>query len=154
MIKEILKRGALSFAISAFCGLLINLLIDLIAHAAGATGFCSIAPDFIALFPTTAMAAYVNILLYGVIGSTFAMMTFVYDLEKIGFVIQSIIYCLVTGTVCMLITILLWQLHRHPEALIFTLFGYLAAHVIMIVIQYRTLKKDISVINNELEVKL
>ncbi len=154
MIKEILKRGAISFAISSFAGLIINLLIDVTASAMGAEDFCSISPDFRALFPTTAMAAYFNILLYGLIGATFAVMTFIYELERIGFVIQSIIYCLVTGGVCLLITILLWQLHRHPEALIFTLFGYLAAHVIMIVIQYRTLKKDISVINNELEVKL
>ena len=151
MIKDIIKRGAISFAISSFAGLIINLMIDIIANAAGAEDFCSISPDFRAFFPTTALAAYVNILLYGLIGATFAMMTFIYELERIGFVIQSIIYCVVTGGVCMLITILLWQLHRHPEALIFTLLGYLAAHIIMIVIQYRTLKKDISVINTELD---
>ena len=151
MIKEILKRGAISFAISSFAGLMINLIIDLVADAAGAKDFCSISPDFMALFPTTALAAYVNILLYGLIGATFAMMTFIYEFERIGFVIQSIIYCLVTGGVCMLITVLLWQLQRHPEAFVSTCLGYLAAHVIMIVVQYRALKKDISVINTELQ---
>ena len=151
MIKDILKRGALSFAISSFAGLIINLLIDLIANLVGAKDFCSISPDFRAFFPTTALAVYVNILLYGLIGATFAMMTFVYELEKIGFVIQSIIYCIVTGTVCMLITVLLWQLQRHSEAFISTCIGYLAAHVIMIVIQYHALKKDISAINTELD---
>ncbi len=151
MIKGILKRGAISFAISSFAGLIINLLTDLIANAVGAEDFCSISPDFMAFFPTPVLAAYINILLYGLIGATFAMMTFVYEMEKIGFVIQSIIYCIVTGGVCMLITILLWQLQRHPEAFISTLLGYLAAHVLMIVIQYRALKKDISMINTELE---
>ena len=151
MIKEMLKRGAISFAISSFAGLIINMLIDLIANAAGAQDFCSISPNFRALFPTTALAAYVNILLYGLIGATFAMMTFIYELEWIGFVVQSIIYCLVTGSVYMLITILLWQLQRHPEAFISTCLGYLAAHMIMIVAEYRELKKDISVINTELD---
>ncbi|MBR5967828.1 MAG: DUF3021 family protein [Lachnospiraceae bacterium] len=151
MIKDILKRGAISFAFSAFAGLMINLIIDFVANAAGAKDFCSISPDFMALFPTAALAAYVNILLYGLIGATFAVMTFIYEFERIGFVIQSIIYCLVTGGVCMLITILLWQLQRHPEAFVSTCLGYLAAHVIMIVVQYRALKKDISVINTELQ---
>ncbi|MBP5608851.1 MAG: DUF3021 domain-containing protein [Lachnospiraceae bacterium] len=151
MLKETLKRGAISFAISAFCGLIINLLIDTIAHAIGAEDFCSISPDFLMLFPTTAMAVYANVLLYGVIGATFSMMTFVYDLEKIGFAVQSIIYFIVTSTVCLLITMLLWQLHRYPPALICSLAGYAVTHIIMFTISYRKLKNDINAINTELE---
>lgn len=151
MLKETLKKGAVSFALSAFCGLIINLIIDIVINATGHTGFCSISPDFLALFPTTAMAAYVNLLLYGVIGATFSMMTFVYDLEKIGFAFQSIIYFVVTSTVCILITTLLWQLHRYPAALISTLAGYAVTHVIMFTVSYRKLKNDIQEINTQLE---
>jgi hypothetical protein len=150
MIKETLKKGAKSFAIGSFSGLIVNLIIDLIVNAFGPKGFCSISPYFAEHFPTTAMAAYVNILLYGVIGATFAMMTVIYEFERIGFVIQSIIYFLVTGTVCILITILLWQLQKHPMALIFSLIGYAVTHVIMITIEYNTLKKDIKEINTSL----
>ena len=113
----------------------------------GYTDFCSISPDFLAHFPTTAMAVYVNLLLYGVIGATFSMMTFVYDLEKIGFAFQSIIYFVVTSTVCILITTLLWQLHRYPAALISTLSGYAVTHIIMFTVNYRRLKNDINEIN-------
>ncbi|MBR6257516.1 MAG: DUF3021 domain-containing protein [Lachnospiraceae bacterium] len=151
MLKETLKKGAISFAISAFCGLIINLIIDIVINAMGYTGFCSISPDFLSLFPTTAMAAYVNLLLYGVIGATFSMMTFVYDLEKIGFAVQSIIYFVVTAAVCILITTLLWQLHRYPAALISTLSGYAVTHIIMFTVSYRRLKNDINEINTQLE---
>ena len=87
------------------------------------------------------------IALLGVIGLTFAMCAYIYEVEKIGFIIQSIIYFVITSAVCVGITMLLWQLHRYPAAFICTLSGYAATHVIMMVIEYRKLKADIKVIN-------
>ena len=146
-MKEVLKRGFTSFALSSFAGLIVNLIIDLIMNARGMTGFSSMSPDYVALFPSVTIAAYVNILLYGVIGATFALCAYIYEIEKIGFIIQSIIYFIITSSVCVGITILLWQLHKYPSAFISTLAGYLATHVIMMVIEYRKLKADIKVIN-------
>lgn len=146
-MKEIIKRGLTSFALSSFAGLLVNLLIDLIVNAVEGPGFSSMSPDYVALFPSPTLAAYVNILLYGVIGATFALAAYIYELERIGFVIQSIIYFVVTSVVCVAITTLLWQLHKYPTAFICTLIGYAATHVIMITIEYRRLRADIKVIN-------
>lgn len=146
-MKEILKRGFTSFALSSFAGLLVNLIIDLIMNARGVTGFISMSPEYVALFPSVTIAAYTNVLLYGLIGMTFAMATLIYDVEKIGFLIQSIIYFVITSSVCVGITMLLWQLHKYPAAFISTLAGYAATHVIMMVIEYRKLKADIKVIN-------
>ena len=145
-----MKNGAISFAIGSFSGLIVNLIIDIVANALGAEGFCSITPNFQALFPTSAMAAYINVLLYGCISASFAFMTFIYDVERIGFLIQSIIYFVVTSTVCLLITMLLWQLQRYPKALLGTLACYAVTHVIMITTAYRKLRKDVSEINQEL----
>lgn len=150
MIKQALKNGAISFAIGSFSGLLVNLIIDIVANALGNESFCSIAPEFRTLFPTPAMAAYVNVLLYGCISASFAFMTFIYDVERIGFLIQSVIYFFVTSTVCLLITMLLWQLQRYPAALLGTLSGYLVTHVIMIATAYKKLRKDVKEINQEL----
>lgn len=150
MLKEMLKKGAISFAIGSISGLIVNLFIDIAVNASGVSEFYSISPHFLALFPTTAMAAYVNVLLYGVISATFAMMTVIYEFEKIGFVIQSIIYFLVTSAVCLLITMLPWQLHRYPMAFLCTLTGYAVAHVIMITLEYKALRKDVNEINREL----
>ncbi|MBO4592550.1 MAG: DUF3021 family protein, partial [Eubacterium sp.] len=110
-----------------------------------------ISPEFRALFPTTVIAAYFNILLYGIIGATFAMMTFIYEVERIGFIVQSIIYYIVTTSVCLVITTVLWQLQRYPQALIGTLIGYTVTHIIMITLEYNKLKKDIKTINEEIE---
>ena len=146
-MKEVLKRGFTSFALSSFAGLLVNLIIDLIMNARGMTGFNSMSPEYVALFPSVTIAAYVNVLLYGIIGVTFAMSALIYEVEKMGFLIQSIIYFIITSAVCVGITMLLWQLHKYPAAFISTLAGYFATHVIMMVIEYRKLKADIKVIN-------
>lgn len=146
-MKEVLKRGFTSFALSSFAGLIVNLIIDVIMNARGLEGFSSMSPDYVALFPSVTIAAYVNILLYGVIGATFALSVYIYEVERIGFIIQSLIYFIITSSVCVGITILLWQLHKYPAAFISTLAGYLATHIIMMVIEYRKLKADIKVIN-------
>ena len=72
-MKIYIKRGLFSFAISAFCGLIAHLIIDAIMNASSQETFFAMSPDFRALFPTPAIAAYVNILLYGVIGFFFAV---------------------------------------------------------------------------------
>ena len=155
--KEILvttlKRGVVSFAISAMVGLIINLVIDVTVNAAGKEGFISISPEAQSLFPTPAIAAYVNVLLYGTIGATFAMMTFLFEIDRLGFVIQSILYFITTSIVLVGITIVLWQLHKHPQALVPTIMGYAVTYFIMFTVEYRELKKNIREINQELEVE-
>lgn len=149
-MKEYLTRGAISFAISSFFGLLVNLLIDAIGNFCGMENFISIAPEFLAKFSTPVIAAYVNVLLYGLIGATFAFMTIIFDCKRIGFLIQGLIYFLVTAVICMGITVLLWQLHRYPRALICTMAGYGVTYVIMGFLQYRKLKEDVRFINEEI----
>ena len=146
-MKEYLKRGLISFSISMSAGLLINLLIDGIVGLNGVEGFISMTPDFRNLFPTPVIAAYVNLIMYGLIGFTFSVMTFIYDVERISFLLQSIIYFVVTAAVCMAITILLWQLHKYPEGFIGTIAGYAVTHVIMFILAYKKLKQDIIEIN-------
>jgi len=151
-MMEVLKRGAISFAISAFVGTVVNLLIDILVNAFGVTGFISMSRDYVEVFPTAVMAAYVNVLIYGFIGFTFAVMTFIYDIDRIGFVVQSIIYYVVTLLVCLAITVFVWQMHKYPQAFIITLIGYTVTHVIIFVTEYRELKKNISAINENCEV--
>ena len=58
-----------------------------------------------------------------------------------------IIYFAVTSAVCVSITMILWQLQKYPAAFICTLAGYAVTHVIMFVVEYKNLKKDITDIN-------
>ena len=55
-MKETLKKGFISFAISAICGLIVNLVIDIVVNACGVKGFVSMSDQYVAMFPTTAMA--------------------------------------------------------------------------------------------------
>ena len=146
-MKEVLKRGITSFVLSSFAGLLVNLIIDIIMNAKGMTGFNSMSPDYVALFPSVTIAAYINVFLYGIIGVTFALSALIYEVEKMGFLIQCIIYFVITSVVSVGITMLLWQLHKYPAAFISTLAGYAVTYVIMTVIEYKKLKADIKVIN-------
>lgn len=146
-MKEVLKRGITSFVLSSFAGLLVNLIIDIIMNAKGMTGFNSMSPDYVALFPSVTIAAYINVFLYGIIGVTFSLSALIYEVEKMGFLIQSIIYFVITSVVSVGITMLLWQLHKYPAAFISTLAGYAVTYVIMTVIEYKKLKADIKVIN-------
>ncbi len=146
-MKEKIRNGFISFAISAFAGLTVNMLIDAVVNGFVREGFISMSPDYVALFPTPALAAYVNVLLYGLIGFIFSAATFVYDMERLGFVLQSLIYFAVTGAACTAITVILWQLHKYPLGLVFTLCGYGLTHIIIIRMQYRRLKQDILLIN-------
>lgn len=140
-----------SFAISAFFGALVNLIVDVIANSAGKEGFISMTPEFRALFPTPVIASYVNVMLYGVIGATFAGMTFLFELDRLGFVIQSVLYFLLTIIIVLSITVLIWQLHRYPQAMISTVAGYGGTYLIMGIRQYRELKTNIRLINDELD---
>ena len=149
-MKEILKRIVLSFSLSSFAGLIVNLLIDAVVNATGNTGFISIAPDFAKLFPTPVIAGYVNVLLYGIIGASYAGMTFIFDCRRIGVIIQWCIYFAVTFGFCMIITIFVWQLHRYPQAFISTAMGYSVTYLILGFVQFRQLKEDIKTINENL----
>ena len=131
--------------------MMVNLVIDVIVNAVGNDGYTSISPETRALFPTPEIAAYTNVLLYGLIGATFAGMTFLFDIDRLGFVVQSILYFITTAIVLVVITILLWQLHKHPQALVPTIAGYAVTYFIMFTVEYKELKKNIREINEELE---
>ena len=150
-MKEILKKGFIGFAMSALIGTAVNMIIDIIANALGVENFISMTPDFRSFFPTPVIAAYVNVFLYGIIGATFSMMTFIYEVNKLGIVLQNIIYFCVTAPVAVAIAVLIWQLHHYPKAIISTLAGYGVCYLIIGILQYRKLKDDIRQINEELE---
>lgn len=148
MMKQTLKRISISFFISAFAGLIVNLAIDVIVNQTGKIeNFISMSPEFVAFFPTPAIAAYVNIILYGLIGVSFSAMVFVFEIDKIGFVMQNIIYFILASIIPLVITTCFWQLQRYPQAFISTLAGYGISFLIMGIVQYKDMKKQIKEIN-------
>lgn len=147
-MKEILKRGSISFMISSLCGLVVNMLIEIIVkRITGNMQFSPLSPEFRAMFSSESMAVYVNILLYGVIGLTFSCMTFIYEIGKLGYILQNILYYIGTGIIWVPIVVFMWQLYRYPQALISTFAGFAIAYVVMTIVGYRITKQDVATIN-------
>lgn len=143
-----IKKCATSFVISAMCGLLVNMLIEIIVCSiTGMKDFNPISLEYMKMFSSERVAVEVDILLYGVIGAAFSGMTFIYEYNKIGFFFQNLIYFLLTSIVWIPIITMLWQLQRYPRALMGTLIGFAISYIIMSVVGYKVIKRDIANIN-------
>ena len=146
-----LKRVSLSFAISCCCGLVVYLLVELIVGVwLGVENFSVMTPEYRAIFPSDTLALGVAVLCHGLIGAAFAGATIIYEKVEIGFILQNIIYVLVTGTVWIPIICLVWRLYRYPTTLCCTVGGFVATYVVMSVIGYKSTKKEVEQINARL----
>jgi len=146
-----LKRVVFSFAISCCCGLVVYTLIELIVGVlVGVDNFSVMTPEYRAMFSSEILAFCVAVLSHGVIGATFAAATFIYEKVEIGFILQNIIYFLLTGIVWIPLICFVWQLYRYPSALFSTIGGFMVTYVIMSVLGYNTTKKEVAEINARL----
>lgn len=147
-----MKRASFSFIISSFCGLVVYLLIELIAEVIiGVDGFSGLTPEYLAKFPSETLALGTAVLSHGLIGATFATATFIYEKAEIGFILQNVIYVLLTGIVWIPIICFVWQLYRYPSALASTIGGFVLTYVIMSAVGYQITKKEVEQINAKLE---
>ncbi|MCI8956535.1 MAG: DUF3021 domain-containing protein [Eubacterium sp.] len=147
-MKEILYRCIFSFAVSAVCGNITNFLIEFVVRTVtGSKDFLPLSPEFVALFPSESIAVEVNILLYGIIGVAFSLAAIIYEKDRLGFIVQNILYFIVTSMVWVPIVTLVWQLHKYPQALIGTICGFVVTYIIMSIVGYRITKKNIEKIN-------
>ena len=149
---NILKRCSISFAISSVCGALSNLIIELVVRAVtGMNDFSPLSSEFVELFPSETIAVEVNVLLYGVIGASFSAMTFIYENQKIGFIVQNMLYCILTSIIWVPIVVFVWQLNKYGSALVGTLIGFFATYIVMSIVGYRITQARIKEINTYLE---
>lgn len=146
-MNEYLRKGIKAFAVTATIEVVINLIINIVMELIGVKGFSSMSPEFRNMFPTNEIAMYANIFVYGFIGTIFAVGSFVFDIDRLGFIIQNIIYLVLTGTAIVGITVLVWQLHRYHMAMACTIAGYGVTYLIIGIVEYRKLKEDIRQIN-------
>lgn len=145
------KKVVFSFATSCCCGLVIYTLIELIAGVLlGVDNFSVMTPEYRARFSSEILAFCVLLLSHGVIGATFAAATVIYEKVEIGFILQNIIYYILTGVVWIPIICFIWQLYLYPTALLSTMGGFIITYVIMSVVGYNVTKKEVAQINARL----
>jgi len=145
------KRISFSFAISCCCGLVVYMLLELIGSVLlDLEGFSAMTPEYLALFPSETLALGVAVLLHGLIGAVFCAATVIYEKIEIGFVLQNVIYFLLTGIVWIPIICFVWQLYRYPSALLSTVGGFVLTYVVMSMVGYNITKKEVAEINAKL----
>lgn len=142
-IKRAIKAFITSSVVSCICLLIIELTVRALD-----IDFCPMTPEFINRFPSATIALEVNILLYGIYGATFAGMSFLYDIDRLGFVLQTVIYAITTTMVWLPIVIFTWQLNKYPTALIYTIAGFIGTYVIMIIVNFNATRKAVKEINS------
>jgi len=113
-------------------------------------GFSAMTPEYRAMFPSDTLALGIAVLSHGLIGAAFAGATFIYEKAEIGFVLQNIIYFLLTGIVWIPLICFVWQLYRYPAALVSTIGGFVLTYVVMSVLGYNITKKEVEQINAKL----
>ena len=148
-MKKHLIKILKSFTFSCTTSIVILALIELISTALGHR-ISPLTPEFISYFPSETIATEVDILLYGIFGVAFSGMTFIYEIDSLGFVVPNIIYCLSTSVVWIPIVTFIWQLWKYPQALICTIIGFIVTYLIMTIIAYNTARKDITDVNRML----
>ena len=147
MKKWMIRIGS-SFAISAISGLVVNMIVELVIRAvAGIEDFPMVSQEFTALFPSRTIAVEVNILLYGMIGAIFSASTFIYEKDNIGFLVQNLLYMIMTACVWVPIVCLIWQLQKNMPAFISTLGGFVLTYAIMSFVGYQMTRKEVDDIN-------
>ena len=151
-MKKIIKRCGFSFMISAFISMIVNMSIELMVQLLTKNmTFSPLSPEFRAMFVTESMAVYANALLYGLIGMTFAGCAAIYEIERIGYILQNLLYYLCTACVWLPIVMLMWQLWRYPNALLSTFAGFAVTYLIMTFVGYKSKKQEIADINQLLQ---
>lgn len=152
MKKELIKRICFGFACSSAISTIIYLILNIIiGQIAGVKEFSSISQAYVALFPNKEMALYTDVILHGILGAAFSGMTIIYENNKIGFIMQNVIYFFGTMIFWLPIIMLIWQLYKIIPALISTICGFAVTYVIVSTIAYKEAKKNIEQINKALE---
>lgn len=147
-MKKWMIRICSSFAISAISGLVVNMVVELIVRmVTGMEEFPLVSQGFTALFPSKTLAVEVNILLYGMIGAVFSAAAFIYEKDNIGFLIQNLLYMIMTACVWVPIVCMLWQLQKNMPAFISTLSGFMLTYMIMSFVGYQMTRKEVEDIN-------
>lgn len=148
MIKRGITRGINSFLYS----IAINVILSIIIMAAvNKPDYIPVVPDFAARFSSGTMALLVQWILIGITSAAFGFWSIIMEYERIGLLLQSILYFVLTAIVWIPVAIVCWDLGKNKFSFITIVTSYLLSYIITWIIQYRNCKDSIIQINRKLE---
>ncbi len=144
MKKELTKRIIDGFSYAVAINVVVALICILVFKIE------PLVPSYSAYFENKSMALLVQIILTGVISGTFAGGTVLFEQAKMGLLLQSLLYFLLTTAVCIPITGFCWGLFVYKTSAIIFLCNYFATYFICWTVAYRSSVKEVREINRRI----
>lgn len=144
MKKELTKRIIDGFSYAMAINVVVALICILIFKIE------PLVPSYSAYFENKSLALLVQIILTGVISGTFAGGTILFEQAKLGLLLQSLLYFLLTTAVCIPITGFCWGLFVYKTSALIFLCNYFATYFICWTVAYRSSVKEVREINRRI----
>ena len=144
MKKELTKRIIDGFSYAAAINVVVALICILVFKVE------PLVPSYSAYFENKSMALLIQIILTGVISGTFSGGTILFEQAKLGLLLQSLLYFLLTTAVCIPITGFCWGLFVYKTSAIIFLCNYFATYFICWTVAYRNSVKEVREINRRI----
>lgn len=144
MKKELTKRIIDGFSYAVAINVVVALICILVFKIE------PLVPSYSAYFENKSMALLVQIILTGVISGTFAGGTILFEQAKLGLLLQSLLYFLLTTAVCIPITGFCWGLFVYKTSAIIFLCDYFATYFVCWTVAYRSSVKEVREINRRI----
>ena len=144
MKKELTKRIIDGFSYAAAINVVVALICILVFKEE------PLVPSYSAYFENKSMALLIQIILTGVISGTFAGGTILFEQAKLGLLLQSLLYFLLTTAVCIPITGFCWGLFVYKTSAIIFLCNYFATYFVCWTVAYRSSVKEVREINRRI----
>ena len=144
MKKELTKRIIDGFSYAAAINVVVALICILVFKEE------PLVPSYSAYFENKSLALLIQIILTGVISGTFSGGTVLFEQAKLGLLLQSLLYFLLTTAVCIPITGFCWGLFVYKTSAIIFLCNYFATYFICWTVAYRNSVKEVREINRRI----
>lgn len=144
MKKELTKRIIDGFSYAVAINVVVALICILVFKIE------PLVPSYSAYFENKSMALLIQIILTGVISGTFSGGTILFEQAKLGLLLQSLLYFLLTTAVCIPITGFCWGLFVYKTSAIIFLCNYFATYFICWTVAYRNSVKEVREINRRI----
>lgn len=144
MKKELTKRIIDGFSYAVAINVVVALICILVFKIE------PLVPSYSAYFENKSLALLIQIILTGVISGTFAGGTILFEQAKLGLLLQSLLYFLLTTAVCIPITGFCWGLFVYKTSALIFLCNYSATYFICWTVAYRSSVKEVREINRRI----
>lgn len=141
MLKQIFNRFINGFCYSIAITMVIQMFVML------ATGETPMLPEFVSRFRDPIRAFAAQLILVGVMSGVTSAGTVVFEFEKVGLWVQSVIFLIIMLSAWIPVACIAWGFHRYITSMISTICSIVATYTICWGIQYRLCRRNIDKIN-------